>query len=37
MYEKDFRPDLGGDQNIDTYTVGLATDQTADDLLSKTA
>jgi hypothetical protein len=37
MYESDFRPDLGGDQSIDTYTVGLATDQTADDFLNKTA
>jgi type IV pilus assembly protein PilY1 len=37
MQDKDFRPDLGGDQNIDTYTVGLATEQTADDFLRKTA
>ena len=25
MFDKDFRPDLGGDQTIDTYTVGFAT------------
>src|SRR5215813_398637 len=35
--EHDVRPDLGGDQNIDTYTIGLATDTTTDAFLSKTA
>jgi type IV pilus assembly protein PilY1 len=37
MYDKDFRPDLDGDQTIDTYTVGLATDPTTDDFLEMTA
>jgi len=37
MHEKDARPDLGGDQLIDTYVVGLATDSTTDTFLSKTA
>jgi type IV pilus assembly protein PilY1 len=37
MYENDFRPDLADDQTIDTYTIGLATNQTADDFLEKTA
>ncbi|HZO08835.1 MAG TPA: hypothetical protein VFC77_05620, partial [Myxococcota bacterium] len=37
MHEVDARPDLGGDQFIDTYVVGLATDATADAFLSKTA
>jgi type IV pilus assembly protein PilY1 len=37
MYDHDFRPDLGGDQTIDTYTIGLATDQATDDFLGMTA
>ncbi len=37
MYDKDFRPDLGGDQTIDTYTVGFAADTVADDYLERTA
>jgi type IV pilus assembly protein PilY1 len=37
MYDKDFRPDLAGDQTIDTYTVGFATDSVADDYLQRTA
>ncbi|MHC4504809.1 MAG: pilus assembly protein, partial [Planctomycetota bacterium] len=37
MHEKDFRPDLGGDQTIDTYTVGFATNDAADDFLTRTA
>jgi hypothetical protein len=37
MQETDFRPDLGGDQTIDTYTVGLATDSATDDYLQRTA
>jgi type IV pilus assembly protein PilY1 len=37
MYDHDFRPDLAGDQTIDTYTVGFATDAAADALLDRTA
>ena len=37
MQENDFRPDMNGDQTIDTYTIGFATDAFADALLSKTA
>jgi type IV pilus assembly protein PilY1 len=37
MYENDFRPDLDDTQTIDTYTIGLATDATADAFLQKTA
>jgi hypothetical protein len=37
MYENDIRPDLGGDQTVDTYTIGLATDAATDDLLERTA
>jgi type IV pilus assembly protein PilY1 len=37
MQDNDFRPDLGGDQLVDTYAVGLATDQTTDDFLQMTA
>lgn len=37
MQEKDARPDLGGDQVVDTYTVGLATDATTDAFLGRTA
>jgi len=37
MYDNDFRPDLGGDQTIDTYTVGLAADATANDFLGRAA
>ena len=37
MYDKDFRPDLAGDQTIDTYTVGFATDSATDDYLGRTA
>jgi len=37
MYDKDFRPDLGGLQTIDTYTVGFATDDATDDYLGRTA
>ncbi len=35
--ERDFRPELAGDQTVDTYTIGLATDATTDDLLQRTA
>src|SRR5262245_7671565 len=35
--EKDARPDLGGDQTVDTYTIGLATDDTTDTFLARTA
>ena len=37
MYDKDFRPDLGGTQTIDTYTVGFATTTATDDYLERTA
>ncbi len=37
MYDKDFRPDLSGDQTIDIYTVGFATDSATDDYLERTA
>ena len=37
MYDKDFRPDLGGTQTIDTYTVGFATSTATDDYLERTA
>ena len=37
MQDHDFRPDLGGDQVIDTYTIGLATDASTDAFLSMTA
>ncbi len=37
MYDLDFRPDLDGDQTVDTYTVGFATDSTTDDFLERTA
>ncbi|MCZ6782491.1 MAG: PilC/PilY family type IV pilus protein, partial [Proteobacteria bacterium] len=37
MQTNDYRPDLAGDQLIDTYTVGFATDPAADTLLAKTA
>jgi type IV pilus assembly protein PilY1 len=37
MYENDFRPDMAGDQTIDTYTVGFATDTTTNAFLQRTA
>ncbi len=37
MQDNDFRPDLTGKQSIDVYTVGLATDTAANNLLQKTA
>ncbi len=35
--ENDFRPELGGDQTVDTYTIGLATDAATDAFLGRTA
>jgi hypothetical protein len=37
MFDKDYRPDLGGNQTIDTYTVGFATSTATDDYLTRTA
>lgn len=37
MHEKDFRPDLTGDQVIDVYTIGFSTSATANSLLQRTA
>ena len=37
MTEKDFRPDLAGDQTIDTYTIGFHASDGANGLLAKTA
>jgi len=37
MQENDARPDLAGDQVVDTYTIGLATDTTTDEFLERTA
>jgi type IV pilus assembly protein PilY1 len=37
MAEKDFRPDFEGDQTIDTYTIGFASDEDTDAFLAKTA
>jgi type IV pilus assembly protein PilY1 len=37
MRTNDFRPDLDGDQFIDTYTVGFTTGTLANNLLQKTA
>jgi type IV pilus assembly protein PilY1 len=37
MRTNDFRPDMAGDQLIDTYTIGFTTGPTADTLLTKTA
>ena len=37
MYDKDFRPDLGGTQTIDTYVVGFATDTATNLFLERTA
>ncbi|MGI9431147.1 MAG: pilus assembly protein, partial [Myxococcota bacterium] len=37
MRTNDFRPDLDGDQFIDTYTVGFTTGALANNLLQKTA
>ena len=37
MHEKDFRPDLDGDQTLDVYTVGFTTNAFANALLQKTA
>ena len=37
MRTNDFRPDLDGDQFIDTYTVGFTTGSLANNLLQKTA
>src|SRR5262245_14206870 len=35
--EHDVRPDLAGEQSVDTYTIGLATDDTTDAFLERTA
>jgi type IV pilus assembly protein PilY1 len=37
MFENDFRPDFVGDQAIDTYTVGFATNAATASLLERTA
>lgn len=37
MQDNDFRPDMEGDQVIDTYTIAFSLDPTAQDLLQKTA
>ncbi len=37
MHDRDFRPDLDGDQTLDIYTVGFTTNATANALLQKTA
>jgi type IV pilus assembly protein PilY1 len=37
MYENDFRPDMAGDQTIDTYTVGFAADAATQAFLDRTA
>jgi type IV pilus assembly protein PilY1 len=37
MQDHDLRPDLGGDQLVDTYTIGLATDAATDAYLGMTA
>jgi hypothetical protein len=37
MQDIDIRPDMTGEQNIDVYTLGLATDAVANRLLEKTA
>jgi type IV pilus assembly protein PilY1 len=37
MAEKDFRPDFDGDQTIDTYAIGFASDAATDAFLQKTA
>jgi type IV pilus assembly protein PilY1 len=37
MHERDFRPDLQGDQTLDVYTVGFTTTPFANALLEKTA
>jgi type IV pilus assembly protein PilY1 len=37
MYENDFRPDLAGDQTIDTYTIGFNTDAATQEFLERTA
>lgn len=37
MHERDFRPDLDGDQTLDVYTVGFTTNATANALLQKAA
>ncbi len=37
MAEVDFRPDFDGDQTIDVYAIGFATDAATDALLQKTA
>ena len=37
MQKNDFRPDMSGDQTIDTYTIAFAADSAALDLLQRTA
>jgi type IV pilus assembly protein PilY1 len=37
MHEKDFRPDMDGEQTLDVYTIGFTTTGAANDLLEKTA
>jgi type IV pilus assembly protein PilY1 len=37
MQDKDFRPDLPGNQTIDTYTVAFASDSAGDEYLERTA
>lgn len=37
MHEKDFRPDLDGEQTFDVYTIGLATEPATNDFLRRTA
>jgi type IV pilus assembly protein PilY1 len=37
MHERDFRPDMDGDQTLDVYTVGFTTTPFANALLEKTA
>jgi type IV pilus assembly protein PilY1 len=37
MQNNDFRPDMSGDQTIDTYTIGFAAEDGAEDLLRRTA
>ncbi len=37
MHEKDFRPDMSGDQTFDIYTVGFTTTDFANELLEKAA
>ncbi len=37
MYEKDFRPDFGGSQTIDTYTISFATGATTEAFMERVA